>query len=371
MRIACLYIFILLCVFLYGCSSFEAEGNLDAKTKETFSSPKGKPTGAFFGDLPIIPIALDERGFNSVVDWYDNTTVLYVIDDGVGSKIYKYHLYTGVTEFFYETTGLIITLKSSQNRHYFAVHASDSSYEAKIIILDRNGKEMMDSKLDSVEVQYEWNPYEEAEIFVTSFQEDWSFQNHVMNVNRKIIELSEVNQPFIQWIGSSNVAYLKWVDNESINAPLYLFDNRDLKEVKVLDNVLAYHTYKGILVTISGYETESLYQFFNTEPIQLKRSFKLPLINTFSDKWWVPNFDYNSESDRFIYFHPKIEDDESVTLQLVVYSAISGLEEVILADTKNRPVNLSPDGSLCLVGYQSEEIIDIKKKEIIKLIKQL
>ncbi|MFZ3588139.1 hypothetical protein ACOI1C_02445 [Bacillus sp. DJP31] len=356
---------------LSGCSSFKSDGNVDAALKETNSSFKEGPSGHFFGGLSIIPIELNGSQFNSIGDWYDNTTILYITDDSDGSKIYKYHLYTGVAELFYETTEQIITLKASQDRSYFALQTSVSSNEAKVTIVDQQGKEKMSTTIDSVEIQYVWNPFKEMEVFITSFQEDWSFQNYVLDVNQNLQQISEVSQPFVQWVGPTKIAYLKWENDGNLNAPLLSLDSQDNVEIKILDSVLAYRTYKDLLVTISGTETESLYQFFDTEMMQLKGSFKLPMINTFSDRWWIPNYDYDSETDSFIYFKPKEENNELASLQLMKFSLINGEETLVLEDSLDRPLNISPDGTLCLIGYQLEEIIDMKKKEISSLIKQM
>jgi hypothetical protein len=42
----------------------------------------------------------------------------------------------------------------------------------------------------------------------------------------------------------------------------------------------------------------------------------------------------------------------------------NGNGDTILDKVENMPLNISPDGSLCLYGYQYENIIDLKKKKI-------
>jgi hypothetical protein len=360
----------LLVVLLASCSSFQPDGIENAMEREVQVSLKDIPSGHFFGDLPIIPIELNGEQFNTVGDWFDNTSVLYIVNGNNGSKIYRYHLYTGVRELFFETTHQIITLEANQNRSYFVVHTSISGYEANLIILDHQGNEVVNWAVESVELQYVWNPFDENQLFITSFQDDWSFQNYVVDMKQKQVEKAEVNQPFIQWIDSSKVAYLQWENELSLNAPLYQYNIVEKTEEKVLENTLAFHTYKELLITISSVETNSLYQFFDTKNLQLKQSFQLPMINTFSDRWWIPHYDYNTASDSFFYFQPIMVENELASLQLIKYSVKTGEETVVLNETSDRPINLSPDGTLCLIGFQLEELIDMKKNEIKPLIKQ-
>jgi hypothetical protein len=359
----------LMIVLLSSCSSFQPEGIEQAVERQTQISLKDDPTGHFFGDLPIIPIELNGEQFNSVGDWFDNTSVLYIVNGNSGSKIYRYHLYTGVKELFFETTHQIITLEANQNRSYFVVHTSRSSHEANLIILDHQGNEVVNWAVESVELQYVWNPFDENQMFITSFQDDWSFQNYVVDMKRKQVDKALVNQPFIQWTDSSKVAYLEWGNEFSLNAPLYQYNIVENTKEEVVENILAFHTYKELLLTISSAETNSLYQFFDPRNLQLKQSFQLPMINTFSDRWWIPHYDFDPESDSFFYFQPIMVENEVASLQLIKYSVGTSEETVVLNETSDRPINLSPDGTLCLIGFQFEELIDLKKNEIKPLLK--
>jgi hypothetical protein len=368
-RNAILGMFILLCLVLSGCNSFQAEGIQMATEKESEIELKEVPSKPFFNDTQVIPIELSGGQFNSVGDWYDNTSVLFTVNEGSGSKIYRYHLYEGDTELFYETPEQVITLEGNQNQHYFVIHTAVSSHEAKLIVLDKKGKEVLEWKVESVELQYVWNPFDGNQLFITSFLEDWSFKNYVMNADTKRIEATGFPQAFIQWMDTSELAYLKW-DDTSLDAPLYTSNLDTKEEKKVLDNILAFHSYEDLLLAISSAEKSSLYQFYEPKTMEKIQEFQIPTITTFSDRWWIPNYDYNAATNKFYYFKPVVTGEEIETLSLVSFSMKTMEEEVVLSQSEDQPLKISPDGKRVLFGFQFIKLIDLVEKETYSLINQ-
>jgi hypothetical protein len=368
-RNAILYVIFIQCLIISGCSSFKAEGIQLASEKETDITLKEVPSKPFFNDSKIIPIDLDGGQFNSVGDWYDNTSVLFTVNEGSGSKIYKYHIYEGDTELFYKTPEQVISLEGNQNQHYFVVHTAVSAHEAKLIVLDKEGKEVLNWIVESVELQYVWNPFDENQLFITSFLEDWSFKNFVMNADTKRVVENGFPQPFIQWMDTSELAYLKW-DDTSLDAPLYTSNLETKEEKKVLDNVLAFHSYKDLLLAISSAEESSLYQFYEPKTMKKIQEFQIPTITTFSDRWWIPNYEYNTATNKFYYFKPVVTGEEIEALSLVSFSMKTGEEEVVLSQSEDLPLKISPDGKRVLFGFQFMKLIDLLEKETYTLINQ-
>ncbi|WP_246945927.1 hypothetical protein [Bacillus pinisoli] len=361
-----------LCFFLSGCSSFQTHETENAMNREIHIHEKRIPSGHFMGDLPIIPIDLDGEFFHSVGDWYNETSILYIVNGSnhTGSDLYRYHLFTGEKELFYESSHPIITIESSENGNYFAVHSSSSINEANIVILDKKGNEQVNWNVESTELQYVWNPFNEKKLFITSFKEDWSFQNYLMDISNQKVDEIQLNQPFIQWLSGSEVLYLQW-DQEvrEHSAPLYSYHLEKQTEELVAEGILGFHTYHSLLMTISPQSDKSSYQFIDTVTQQHLQSFKLPTIETYSDRWWIPNYDYNKNIKSLLLYKPVIKDNQLKTLQLIKYSMQSGEEQLILDGVDDRPIHLSPDGELSLVGYQYEDILDLKTNELKSLIK--
>ncbi|MFD1736537.1 hypothetical protein ACFSCX_08160 [Bacillus salitolerans] len=356
---------------LSACNSFETDGYTLAPMKEYTFDYKVQPSGQFFGEKTIIPLQVKGDYFNSVADWYDNQTILYITNGTQGSKIYRYNIFNGESELFYETKDQIITLQANPSRRYFVVHTAVTSYEANLVLLDHKGKEALKWGVGSIELQFVWNPFNEHELFVTSFLDDWSFETYVLSVQTKTVTNPEVNQPFIQWVDTTKVAYLKWdEENTSFNAPLYVYDLESGKEEKMIDQILAFQSFKDILLTVTSAQMKSIYQLYDQKSLKVIQEFTLPMINTFSDRWWVPNFDYHSGSKQLYLFKPTAIGSEPESLSFIQFSTETGEGTQLLKNTENRPISISPDGELCLIGFQFEEILDIKNRTVHFFVKQ-
>jgi hypothetical protein len=359
--------FILQCLILSGCNSFQAEGIKLASKKESNIALKEIPST--LNPSNIVPIKVEEQKFNSIGDWYDNQSILFTLNEGEGSKIYKYDIYNGDTELFYETSEQVIKVEGNHNLHYFIVHTAGLSHKANLFVLDNKGRVIVEWEVESAELQYEWNPFDENQLFITSFLEDWSFQNYVVSLDTGQVEPVDLSQPFIQWLDKSEITYLRWSDT-SIDAPLYRSNISTNKEEKLLDHILAFHTYKDLLLTISSSETFTSYQFFDPRSMKELSKFQMPSITTFSDRWWIPNYDYNFSTQKFYYFKPIMDDDVLQSLSLVSFSVETGEEIVVLSEIEDQPLKLSPDGQKLLYGFQFIELIDLQSHEVFSLINQ-
>ncbi|WP_456278293.1 YqgU-like beta propeller domain-containing protein [Bacillus sp. AK128] len=354
-------------MFLSSCSSTKFIGTEHANERQVQVGEKTIPSGKFMGEVDVKPIDLEGELFHSIADWYNQNNILYIVNNAnqKGSKIIRYHIYTGEKEVFYETPHQIISLEGSENGTYFAIHTSISNLEANIVIVDKQGSKLMSSTLQSTELQYIWNPFSEGKLFITSFQEDWSFQNYLIDIERLVTEKSEIDQPFIQWMNESSVAYLKWENEQSGNtAPLYVYDLEEKTEKLVKESIVGFHTYKELLVTITPLEQYSLYEFIDPKTMEPIQSLQLPNITTYSDRWWVPNFDHNSKTESFVYYKPIMRETDVEALQLMSYSLPTGQEAILLEGVDDLPVLLSPDGSIGLIGYQHEEILNLETNEL-------
>lgn len=360
-------ILVVISFFLSGCTSFQTHGIENAMKREIDIREKSIPSGHFMGEIPIIPIDLEGEHFHSVGDWYNETSILYIVDqhNRMGSNIYRYHLYTGEKELFFETPHQIIGLEGSENNNYFAIHTSSSINEANLVIIDKKGKEVVNWPVVSTELQYVWNPFDETKLFITSFQEDWSFKNFVLDLDTQKIKESDITQPFIQWLSDKEVLYLKWDEEFQENtAPLYSYHLENKSEEEISEQVLGFHTYQSMFMTVSPKDNQSIYQFLDPDSKSLKQSFTLPNIETYSDRWWIPNYDYNKKQDLLLVYKPIMKEQQFESLQLVTYSLQSAEESVVLQGVEDRPLLISPDGELSLIGYQFEEILDLRTNKL-------
>ncbi|MBM6617264.1 hypothetical protein [Bacillus suaedaesalsae] len=364
-RIAML--FVLVSVLLCGCSSFQAEGMKPASSRESFLANKMQPDVVNERNNLIVPIQSESVKFQSVVDWYNYDHLLYIVNDELGAKVFKHHIYTGNHELFFEITDPIITLQSSPSNDHFLIHTSNSSNEAKLIIVDDKGEVLLDWEVESAELQYVWNPFDENKIFITSFLEDWTFKNYILNMEQKKVDENNLPHPFIQWMSSTTIAYLKWEDAFT-EAPLFLANINGDEEEKLGEQIFAFHSYKDIFLTISAKNESINFQFSKSSTMEKLHEFTLPVINTYSDNWWIPNYDYDPIKKKFYYFKPITENNEVQSLDLISFSIETGEEETILPNMEDQPIKISSDGEKLLLGYQYNTIIELKSKNTSTLI---
>lgn len=322
-----------------------------------------------------LPIKIHEGDFYKIGGWLYDNQLLYITNLGQSSSIYLYDLLTGNSELLFKSEVPIVTLQISPTKKYILVQSSPSTYEGQITIITPEGSEIFKQSIPSYEMGFEWNPYHESEILISSFNEDWTFQMQLLDIEQsKLTELS-IPQPFIKWLGEEEIAFLNWDEaSPSLFAPLMRNKLGSGKEEVILNDVLYFSTYQNLLMTITVNDEEKLqatYTFYNTDNKQLY-SFSIPHLTMFSS-WLVPYYDFNESKGKFITLKPLKSgeaDAYSEGFELVSYDINKGSNSIILQGLKNEPILLSPSGEFALYGNQFEKMIDLKTKEIHELVKK-
>jgi len=365
-------IFILLTLLLGACTPKEqTKHKIPAKNER----PKGPITS--LGENWKLPISIPEGEgeFYKFVGWLSDSEVLYVTNLEQSSSVFQYNLLSGKSKLIYKSENPIVTVQISPSKKYLLVHSSPSSYEGLVTIIDPTGNEHLKKSFPSYELVFEWNPYNESEVFVSKFDEDWSFQLFLLEMkNAKTTEIF-LPQPFVKWINESDVAFLNWDEqNPSLFAPLKVKGLENGTEKTVLPSVIQFSPFHNLLMTVSVNEQDqsmATYSFFDKEMTKLF-TFSIPQLTKFSD-WLVPFFDYNEQKKQFITFSPRTSgelDSYSEGFQLLSYDLKKGSSKLIMEGLKNEPINFSPSGEALLYGNRFEKMIDINAKKIYELIKE-
>jgi hypothetical protein len=323
----------------------------------------------------VLPITPPEGAFYKVAGWLSEQQLLYITNQEQTSSVYQYELYTGKSELLYKTDQPIVTVQISESKKYILVQTSPSSYEGMITIIDQNGTELLKQSLASVELTFEWNPYNESEILIAAFNEDWTFRMYLFDIVNKRAEEFSLPQPFIKWISQNQIAFLQWEEvSFSLYAPLMSINLDDMTDKLILPEVYQFSTFHDLLMTITVDKedpSQSVYTFFDHDNVPIF-SFTMPLLSVFSG-WLVPSYDYNQKEGRFITFQPLSSGDAdaySEGFQLISYDIKKGSSEVIMEGLKNAPVVFSPSANALLYGNRLENVIDLEKKEINELVKE-
>lgn len=345
----------------------------DAKPGPSEDNDKQNVTPHPPEDTWKLPIEIPEGEFYKVGSWYSDHQLLYITNLEQSSSVYLYNLLTGSSELLYKSEVPIVTLQVSPSKKNILIQSSPSTYEGQVTILSPEGSEIFKQSIPSYELIFEWNPFNESEILISSFNEDWTYQMLLLNIDqRKTTELT-LPQPFIKWIGNKEIAYLNWnEDSPSLFAPLMTKNISAEAEEEIFSDVLQFATYNDILMTVTVQDDEQLqatYTFYNKEKKELN-SFSIPHLSMFSG-WLVPYNDLNVSKGEFITLKPVKSTEADVYregFELVSYDINNGSSNVIMRNLKNEPILLSPSGEAALFGNRFEKIIDFKTKELRELV---
>ncbi|WP_413308791.1 hypothetical protein AA0X95_10985 [Bacillus sp. 1P10SD] len=366
--------FVLLLIFLTllstACADKQQPKQKTNVTKET-QKETTPPEGADWK----LPISIPKGEFYMLGGWLSDTEVLYITNLEQTSSVYRYDLISGKSKLIYKSEYPIVTVKISPSKKNILIHSSPSSYEGMVTIIDKNGSEQMKQSFASYELDFEWNLFNESQILVTKFDEDWNFHLSLLDISKsKTVELA-LPQPFIKWIDEKNVAYLNWDKNTpTLFAPLIFRSIETGKEKTVLPEVIQFSTFPNLLMTVSIKNDDSsmaAYTFFD-EKMKEVFAFSIPQLTKFSD-WLVPFYDYAENRGQFITFKPLNSgevDSYKEGFELVSYNIKKKKSDLIMEDLDNEPILFSPSGNALLYGNRLEKIIDLKTKEIYELIKE-
>jgi hypothetical protein len=345
----------------------------DAKPSPSEDNDKQNVPPSQPKDTWKLPIKIPEGEFYKVGCWYSDHQLLYITNLEQSSSVYLYNLLTGSSQLLYKSEVPIVTLQISPSKKNILIQSSPSTYEGQVTILSPEGTEIFKQSIPSYELAFEWNPFNESEILISAFNEDWTFQMLLLDIGqRKTTELT-LPQPFIKWLGNEEVAYLKWnEDSPSLFAPIMKLDLSNEAEEEIFTDVLQFATYKDILMTVTVQDDGQLqasYTFYNKEKKELN-SFSIPHLSMFSG-WLVPYNDLNEKKGEFITLKPvKSAEADAYRegFELVSYDIENGSSNVIMKNLKNEPILLSPSGEAALFGNRFDKLINFKTKELMELV---
>jgi hypothetical protein len=354
------------------CACTNKEGSKPKTPAKNDNSHATLPT---LGSGWKLPISIPEGEFYKLGGWLEENQVLYITNLEQTSSVYRYNLLSGKSEIIYKSEQPIVNVQISPSKEYILIHSSPSSFEGLITIIDTLGSVRRQESFASYELVFEWNPYNESEVLVSKFFEDWTFQVVLLDINNSEITELSLPQPFNKWVDAKDIAYINWSENgPSLFAPLIVKGVENDIEKTVFPNVLQFSTFRDLLMTISVNEQDqsmATYSFFDNN-IKRLFSFSIPHLTKYSD-WLVPFYDYNRTKGQFITFRPLNSaevDSYNDGFLLLTYNLKNGSNKLIMEGLENEPVDFSPSGEAILYGNRFEKIIDVNAKKIYEFIKE-
>lgn len=373
--IVIVFILALSFIFLTSCSSEQGKRVRPAAAPED-ASPKNNKAPTESSNNLKMPLAAENGEFFKAVGWISDDEIAYVTNKEQASFLSSYNLHTGKSRLIFSSKQPIVTAQVSPKKDYLLVHSSPSTYEGTVTVIDLKGKVIWIDSIPSYELSFEWNPYNESEVLISKFNEDWTYKVFLVHLDRKDKAEIELPQPFFKWTAEKSIAYLNWNnDHPSLFAPLVIRNMAGNGEEQIaFKRVFQFSAFKQRLMTITVADqdpTKAIYTFYNQNVKQLEQ-FSMPQLSKFSD-WLVPYYDYVEAKDEFLTFQPNESGDVDTYkggFRLISWQIAKNKSVVLFQNLNNEPLSCSPSGKFCLYGQQFEKLLDLNNKKLLNWVKQ-
>jgi hypothetical protein len=333
---------------------------------------KREVPNSFFTGSTIVQIEEEKRAVE-VMNWYDNETVLFLQEHMEGSALQKHHLFSGQSSVFYEVNGWILDVVANVDYSRFALSVLNYEEETEIVIINSNGNVELTIKDFGEDYSIFWNEYEPSSFIMTAYLPNWDYETYFVDVETEKIKQINLEQSYIQWTSPDTVAYLKWEELEpNFQAPLYQVNVNTGESSLWKEDVIAYMSFPdGMSLSISvdsDYDLYSLYKFYDQQ--EMYRQIEVPILNTYSEQWWIPYYTYNKENRIFYYLRPKASGD-FISYQdgydLIAYNIDADSEVKLTTLERHVPIAISPGGSSLLVGDRFQQVLDIDERILVPI----
>jgi hypothetical protein len=136
------------------------------RQKVTAKNEKLKLHATALGNQWKLPISIPEGEFYKLIGWLSETQLLYITNLEQTSSVFRYNLLTGNSDLIYKSEYPIVNVQISPSKKKLLIHASPSSNEGVVTIIDSKGTEQLKQLFASYDLAFEWNPFQESEIIV-------------------------------------------------------------------------------------------------------------------------------------------------------------------------------------------------------------
>ena len=356
---------------LSGCTQ-KLESSLHQRANHGLERVKELPTPVFLGD-EIVPIDIGElEEFEKSSGWLSDSEILYISNKGEStSLLYSYNLGTGKKTLLYRSDQPIITALPSPEREKVLIHSAVSE-EGHLTIIDLSGEELYSTSIQSYDITFEWNQFDENLLVISAFTAEWDFNSYLLDLRNNNLKELELPEPFVRWISKDVLVYQEW-DEEgmALAAPLNSLALEENKTETLIEDVYQFDSSGEYFMTVQVDEDENQgsYTFFKNAGQPLA-SFSAPLLTSFSG-WVVPFYDLMENGKEFIYLRANSQGDADLYeggYNLMRFHLESQKDEVVFSGLANEPLSCSPSGEMCLYGFQLEKVLNIGTNEIFDLV---
>lgn len=351
-------IFILCILLLQACKGDKeevGENNIEPEQEET-PSPDVIPTTPL---VKIPSITLTSSEFHSVIGWLSNDEILFTLMDKGVWTVQSYSISTNSWRTIYTTSTPIIEGTIHPNKKMILLHTSSNSSTAEVQIIHINGQLVQNLSFESAELYIDWHPTNPDLIVFTTFYEDWTYSAFVYDGTTQNLQSIEVENPFVKWYDEEHLMVFRWSESslDGSELMLYSINDKKLKETGI-SHLIDVQTSPDSILYVKVNEEAKQYEY-RLEHRDTKDSFEWtsPAVSNYSE-WVLPIVSMNPSNGLVaIKSSESGNHDEFDTNGIISSITFEGQTE--LGEIKGRPIDCSPNGKVCLGGYEKENWIEL------------
>lgn len=308
--------------------------------------------------------------FEKIYGWIDDQTIIYGFKHEGTYQLATYQLYEGKSQVIFTSQSPFNNVLIHDNKELILIHTSENSHSAKLDFIDLVGDVKFSTAVDSYEIAAEWNKENPDLLMLTAFFEDWSYDSLQFDIGHNSIQKKEEIEPFIKWFDEEHILVQEWdPEKPSVFAPLVKqsLSNPQNKET-LLEHLYRFDVFSNIVMAIDVDDVNSEqinYHFYDSALEELVPPIQVPNLTQYTD-WLIPYYEYIEKEKIFLTFVPKHHgstDTYTGGFQLIAYNLQKENAVTMFDNMENKPISCSPNGKLCLYGFQLEELINLETGE--------
>ncbi|MFK3937691.1 hypothetical protein ACI2JA_09315 [Alkalihalobacillus sp. NPDC078783] len=309
-----------------------------------------------------------------VIGWYDEQTLVYLLSEGNSFDLFTHDVFTGEDELFYASieSEQFHRLDVNKDQSLFALQTLNEQGLAELVILNKAGDVEINPDLSADDYAIFWSPYHSTEFIAVAFQPDWEQEVYHVDLEAMDVEKTGIQSNFIQWVTEDTVTYLNWSMIPSVEAPLQQYNLTTNQTKDGVGSALYFSNLfqdRSMVVKYKELQAdEIMYEF--TDGIHKLGSLTIPILNTFSDHWWITSYAFDGLLDRFYYLSPRYSADYvsyKDGFDLFMYDLKEDSFKKLGQLDQQEPLELSSDGKWLLTGSVKKKLIRTEDGTVFQL----
>lgn len=331
-----------------------AKPNSNASIENVEESTKKIPNQIFEADPSV---------FHFIADWLSDTQIVYVEKRNSVYQVRYFDIESGENHLVYEDESFITDVIVHPSLNYLLIHTSKQSDAATVKIIKLDGTLQHEVEIASTELEIEWNSIDPQKIIFTAFHEDWSFDVFVFDGHSEDLSLVEVMDPFPKWLGENRIVAMK-LQNHPLDGEEVQLINTETGNIELLPekNIIYVDTFMDQLLLVQS-PIDNLFTYrVKMRDGSIVNEWKLPAVSNYSE-WIVPEVEWADVDHLLLMGTEKSAQLDELGAEYNLYSLENEELKKKVDSLDNEPLKCSPSGQRCLIGYTSEELIELETGE--------